>query len=31
MILHARFHSGFKAAAVAENLANNRIIQSQEH
>ena len=27
---NARFHSGFKAAAVAENLANNRIIQSQE-
>ena len=30
MILHALFRSGFKAAAVVENLANNQIIQSQE-
>ena len=27
MILHARFHSGFKAAAVVENLTNNPIIK----
>ena len=30
MISLARFHTGFKAAVVVENLVNNQIIQSQE-